>query len=487
MDDNRPHLVIIGGGITGLSAAFYAKKRLEAAGARARLTLLEPTQALGGKIHTLERDGFFIEKGPDSFLARKRPIIELTRDLGLMDELTGTNPQAKKTFIVRGGKLHRIPQGLSLGIPTEVWPFVQSGLISPAGKARAALDLLLPRRGESGDESLGDFFERRLGKEVLEQIAEPLLAGIYAGDLHALSLQATFPQFQAMEKRHRSLILGTLASKKAALADALELPEAVRHSTFLSYRRGLQTLVQGLVAALKDVELRTGEAAASVAPAAGGGIQVALADGGSLAADGVIVTTPTYEAGRLLAAHVPAAEALQRIEYVSVANIIMAFERSDIPFPLDASGFVVPRREKRTITACTWTSAKWTHTAPADKAVLRCYVGRTGEQEWQAWSDEQLIQKARHDLGELLGLRAEPLFVEVTRLAKSMPQYPVGHLAQVAAFRAELAERLPGVLVTGAGFHGVGLPDCIRQGREAAEQLVDSVLTARRKSAAVPV
>jgi len=485
MNDNRPHLVIIGGGITGLSAAFYAKKRLEAAGARARLTLLEPTAALGGKIHTLERDGFFIEKGPDSFLARKRPIIELTRDLGLMDELTGTNPQAKKTFIVRGGKLHRIPQGLSLGIPTEVWPFVQSGLISPLGKARAALDLVLPRRGEPGDESLGDFFERRLGREVLEQIAEPLLAGIYAGDLHALSLQATFPQFQAMEKRHRSLILGTLASKKAAQTEAMELPEAVRHSTFLSYRRGLQTLVQGLVAALKDVELRTGEAAASLVPAAegGSGVLVTLAGGGTLAADGVIVTTPTYEAGRLLAAHVPAAAALQRIEYVSVANVIMAFERSDIPFPLDASGFVVPRREQRTITACTWTSAKWAHTAPAGKAVLRCYVGRTGEQEWLGWSDEQLIQKARHDLGELLGLHAEPLFVEVTRLPQSMPQYPVGHLAQVAAFRAELAARMPGVLVTGAGFHGVGLPDCIRQGREAAEQLVDSVLVARRKQA----
>ncbi|KRE74659.1 protoporphyrinogen oxidase [Paenibacillus sp. Soil750] len=480
MSNNVPHYMIIGGGITGLSAAFYLKKQMTEAdggGAPFRISVVEKSPSFGGKIHTIERDGFVIEKGPDSFLARKRPIIDLAYDLGMENELTGTNPKAKKTYIVRGRKLHRMPPGLVLGIPTQMTPFMKTGLISPLGKLRAALDLIKPKRDVTDDESLGHFLERRLGKEVLERIVEPLLAGIYAGDTYKLSLKSTFPQFRAMEQKNRSLILGMMASRKNVTEESAHLPAAVRNSVFVTFKRGLESLVTGLVDAMRTtVDLRTGVSVVSVCSVDGGQTEVVFEDGQRELVDGVILTTPTYQAAKLLS-ELPAASKLAKIDYISVANVIMAFDRKDIPFELDASGFLVPKHEGYTITACTLTSAKWLHAAPEGKVLLRCYIGRSGEQEWPAWSDEQLISKARHDIADLLGITAEPDFVEVTRLMHSMPQYPVGHLEAIANFKKELTAAMPRVLVTGAGFHGVGLPDCIRQGKEAANQLADLVLT----------
>ena len=448
--------------------------------------MVEKSPSFGGKIHTIERDGFVIEKGPDSFLARKRPIIDLAYDLGLENELTGTNPKAKKTYIVRGRKLHRMPPGLVLGIPTQMTPFMKTGLISPLGKLRAALDLILPKRDIADDESLGHFLERRLGKEVLERIVEPLLAGIYAGDTYKLSLKSTFPQFRAMEQKNRSLILGMMASRKNVTEESAHLPAAVRNSVFVTFKRGL-----GVVS---DRFSRCFEYGGSTswcwrclgAYAEGLKAEVTFEDGHREIVDGIIVTTPTYQAAKLLS-ELPAASKLAKIDYISVANVIMAFERKDIPFELDASGFLVPKHEGYTITACTLTSAKWLHAAPEGKVLLRCYIGRAGEQDWPAWSDEQLISKARHDIKDLLGITAEPRFAEVTRLMHSMPQYPVGHLEEIAHFKKELTAAMPRVLVTGAGFHGVGLPDCIRQGKEAANQLAELVLAQTFQDASVSV
>ena len=342
------------------------KKRLESEGAPFRISVVEKSPSFGGKIHTLERDGFVIEKGPDSFLARKRPIIDLAYDLGLENELTGTNPKAKKTYIVRGRKLHRMPPGLVLGIPTQMTPFMKTGLISPVGKLRAAMDLILPKRNIATDESLGHFLERRLGKEVLERIVEPLLAGIYAGDTYKLSLKATFPQFRAMEEKKRSLILGMMASRKNVTEETAHLPAAIRQSVFVTFKRGLQSLVSGLVDALRTVDMRVGVGVSSVRSLEAQQTEVTFADGSSEIVDGIIITTPTYQAAKLLT-ELPAANKLAKIDYISVANVIMAFDRKDIPFELDASGFLVPKHEGYTITACTLTSAKWLHAAPAGK------------------------------------------------------------------------------------------------------------------------
>ncbi|WP_127586172.1 protoporphyrinogen oxidase [Paenibacillus koleovorans] len=484
-------LVIVGGGITGLSTAFYARKYLKEAGLEAEVQLLEKSGRLGGRIETLRKDGFVIEKGPDSFLARKLPIVDLARELGMEEELTGTNPQAKKTYILHRGKLHRMPQGLVLGIPTEWSPFLKTGLISSMGKARAAMDLMLPKRTGTEDESLGDFLERRLGREVLEHIAEPLLAGIYAGDTYSLSLAATFPQFRQVELKHRSLILGMMASRKEGQA-LPGLPAAAKNSLFLTFKGGLAALVERLQQSLAEIPvIGRGVTAIERQPeGAAEGRYLLRLDGGEagdenrLQADAIVLTLPAPAAGRLLPG-IAEAEHLRQMKYVSVANVIMAFNAGDIEKHLDGSGFVIPRKEGTTITACTWTSSKWLHTAPPGKVLMRCYVGRSGQEDWTGWSDEELKRRVLHDLRRLHGIEAEPLFAEITRLPHSMPQYPVGHLQALRQFRERMSAELPGIWAVGGGFEGVGLPDCIRQGRDAARQAVDDLL-ARRAGEPIP-
>jgi oxygen-dependent protoporphyrinogen oxidase len=483
----RCKILVAGGGITGLSAAFYAAGLAAERGLAAEIILAERSGRLGGKIRTLRKDGFVIEKGPDSFLARKLPIIELSRELGLEEQLEAMNPQARKTYIVRGGRLHPMPAGLILGIPTQREPFQQTELISPRGKLRAALDLIMPPRRGTEDESLGDFLERRLGREVLEQIVEPLLAGIYAGDTRKLSLMATYPQFREAERKYGSLIRGTAISRKQAPQAGAPggLPAVARGSQFLTYRNGLATLVETLEKALlaRGVRILCNTEIAGIeavtensAPA---GIRVRFGRGEPERYDAFISALPAFSVSRLFP-QLPAVARLKDIEYVSVANVILAFHRRDLERELDGSGFLVPRTEGRFITACTWTSRKWLHTAPEGKALLRCYVGRSGQEDWVSMEDEEIVAKVRRDMRELAGITADPLFYEITRLPHSMPQYPVGHLERVQAARDELDQAMPGTVIAGAGFHGVGLPDCIRQGREAAEH-------ALRRLASIPV
>lgn len=459
-------VVIAGGGISGLTAAFYLRRHFKQKGVPHQITLIEKSGRLGGKIHTLHRDGFVIEKGADSFLARKQAILNLTKDLGLEEELTATNPHARKTYILHNGRLHGMPPGLVLGIPTEMTPFLKTGLISPKGKLRAALDLLLPRRKNQDDESLGHFLYRRLGPEVAENMAEPLLSGIYAGDIHRLSVQATFPQFHRLEQKYRSLIIGMMKSRNDPQESA-DLPQIARNSTFLTYRGGLGLLVETLKKSLSDAEWHIGHPVVRLHKRESD-YEVVLDEGESLGADAVILALPTSETARLLPDW-PEASSLGNMHYVSAANIVMAFDAADLRFSFDGTGFVVPRKEGRTITACTWTSTKWLHTAPAGKALLRAYVGRWGEEFLVDLPDEQLIGKVRRDLREIMGIAAEPSFVEITRLYRSMPQYPIGHLQIVDQLEKRLSSELPGVFVCGAGYRGVGIPDCIRQAKEAAD------------------
>ncbi|WP_138495519.1 protoporphyrinogen oxidase [Paenibacillus pinistramenti] len=464
-ESSSSSVLIIGGGLTGLSTAFYIRKFYREKGLRPQITVLEKSRVLGGKIESLHRDGFVIEKGPDSFLARKTAMIDLAKELELDHELVQQNPQSKKTYIVSRDRLHPMPGGLVLGIPTELKPFLKTGLISGRAKLRALMDFMIPARKTAGDESLGHFIERRLGSEVLENVTEPLLAGIYAGDTRHLSLQATFPQFGEVEKTYGSLIRGMMTGRKP-----VETHTGTKRSAFLTFRQGLQSLIHGLIHDLNDVELRTEAEAVSFAKTAGGGYEVTLADGEKLHASDLVITSPAYAAADFLRGHVDTS-ALEAINYVSVANVVLAFDKQEFGETFDGSGFLVPRKEKRNITACTWTSTKWLHTSPDDKVLLRCYVGRSGEEENVFLPDEDLTGLVLKDLKELMGLKAKPQFVEITRLPKSMPQYPVGHLEHLSHFEQELRGKLPGVYATGAAFRGVGLPDCIKQAKELAEAM----------------
>ncbi|HJV47491.1 MAG TPA: protoporphyrinogen oxidase, partial [Bacillota bacterium] len=470
-------VIIAGGGITGLSAAFYLQKQIAEHQLDCEIILVEQSNRLGGKIQTDHVEGFVIEKGPDSFLARKPAITQLTMDLGLEGELVGTNPNARKNYILHNNRLHLMPPGLILGIPTQVTPFVKTGLISPLGKLRAGMDLFIPSRREAGDESLGDFLQRRLGKEVAENIAEPLLSGIYAGDTQVLSLDATFPQFKAIEQKYGSIIKGMLQSRRGGASanshtptPPLNIPEVAKKSMFLTFRQGLHFMVEKLVEKLDQVDIRLEHCITEVTPN-DSGYKVTLSDGTCEIVDAVLLATPAFATKKILA-DVPEAELLSEVTYVSVANLALAYDRADIDYPLDASGFVVPRTQKRNITACTWTSSKWPQTTPDNRVLIRCYVGHSKDQSLVGLPDEVLLQKVRDDLRNIMGMKANPLFYRVSRWKDSMPQYRVGHLQRLQEVRQALKTQRPGVYIAGAGYQGVGIPDCVQQGKDAAGQLV---------------
>lgn len=433
------------------------------------ITLIEKAEELGGKVQTLRRDGFIIERGPDSFLARKLPIITLSKELGIEEELVGTNPAARTNYIYHKNKLHKMPIGLVLGIPTKLTPFMKTGLISPFGKLRAALDLLLPKKKNLDDESLGHFIQRRLGKEVLENITEPLLGGIYAGDTQTLSLKATFPNFFEMEQKHRSLIVGMAAGKKNT-APVSNTPIVANKSMFLTYKNGMSTLIERLTEELGSIRIIKGQGVTEVVKMEDS-YEIRLDDDTLLHADGLVLALPTQQASKLL----PDVESigwLKKINYVSVANIALTFNKEDISFPLNGTGFLIPAKEETALTACTWSSSKWLHAAPENKLLFRCYVGRERDQQWVNWSDEDLVAKILKDLKNIMGITATPNFHIITRAKHSMPQYPVNHIEQLKKLRESIATQKPGVFLCGAGYEGVGVPDCVQQGKSAAEEML---------------
>lgn len=447
----------------------------------ADIILAEQSTVLGGKIRTTHKDGYVMEQGPDSFLGRKLPIIRLIHELGMEGELVGTDPAAKNNYILHDGKLAKMPKGLSYGIPTEVGPFVKTGLISLKGKIRAAGDLFLPRKHKAGDEALGSFIRRRLGSEVLDRLVEPLLAGIYAGDTESLSLLSTFPQFSEMEQKYRSLILGMLAQKKAprttqaAAPLPFELPPIARKSFFLSLSNGLSSLVERLEQELaaSGVQIQKGCGVQQILRE-GDEYRIKLGDGQSLAADGVILALPAYESYKLLGG-LPEADGLEKTPYVTVANVVLGYRKDALDIDLSGAGFVVPRSEGRFITASTWVSSKWPHTAPKDKVLLRGYIGRLGAEAPVEWSDSQLAEGVQQELKTIMGIEAQPDFALATRWKSAMPQYTVGHLERVHRLRAALERQYPRLLVCGSGYDGVGIPDCIGQGEKAARRLAASL------------
>jgi oxygen-dependent protoporphyrinogen oxidase len=492
-------VAVLGGGITGLSAAFYVKRLSKEQGADVEVTVLEASARLGGKVNTLRKEGFVIERGPDSFLGRKLPMLRLARELGLLDELVGTNPQATKTYLAADGRLQPMPKGMNLGIPNELGAFARNSLVSPHGKLRALDELRLPPKADEADESVGAFLERRLGREMVERIGEPLLAGIHAGNLYKLSLKAAFPQFAEMERKYGSVIKGMMEARRLAPAAGAKAAEArsaavggapIPPTAFLTFRRGLSTLIEALDARLRAegcdirlgsevVSIRRTDSAAGAEPSSSSAsalrptaaYRLELRNGETLDADAVLLTLPAYVSEKLLAPHIDVS-ALAAIDYASVANVVLAYDAAGFNHKLDGSGFLVPHDQGFTITASTWTSSKWGNTAPAGKRLIRCYVGHADDSSAVELSDDELTAAVRRDLNKLMGLNATPQFVEITRLRRSMPQYPVGHVEQIAALRRDLAARLPGVYATGAPFEGVGLPDCVGMAKDAAEQML---------------
>jgi protoporphyrinogen/coproporphyrinogen III oxidase len=463
-------VIIIGGGISGLAAAHRFIELTRST--PIQLTLLEASSRFGGTLLTNEREGFLLERGPDSFITEKPEAVALAKRLGIESQLIETNPKYRRSFIVRNGRLLPVPEGFQLLAPSRIWPFLTTDIFSFFGKARMAADLFLPRRvaNGSGDESLASFVRRRLGSEALERMAQPMVGGIYTADPETLSLRATLPRFLDMERDHRSLVLALLRKARANKKADLSGTSGARYGLFLSFDRGMEVLVQVLRQTLTQVDTRLNTRVRSITrtPASW---TIQTQTGETLEADALCLALPAFTAAELLTNVAPTLTTqLNSIKYASTATINLAYRRAAIQHRLDGFGFVVPFIEKRSLIACSFSSVKFPGRAPEKHVLLRAFVGGALQPEMFALDETEMLARVEADLGELLGINERPLFAEVTKWQNSMPQYEVGHLDRVQAIENELA-KLPGLSLAGNAYRGAGIPDCIRSGEAAAEKL----------------
>ena len=492
-------VVVIGGGITGLAAAHRMLERSRDTGSRVNVTLLEAGPRLGGIVHTEERDGFLLERGPDSFISEKPQALELAKRLGLESRLIQTNPNHRRSFIVRKGGLLPVPEGFNLLAPGRLLPFLGSGIFSWRGKARMAMDVLLPRKDssaskangadEEGDESLAEFVRRRLGREALERMAQPMVGGIYTADPETLSLRATMPRFLEMERKHRSLILALRRNATSASSNSDHANQVsdggtsgARYSLFLSFDQGMQLLTDTLAKNLSamteraepSIRLNTRVESLQLTHENDQTVKWRVTTNAdeTLQADAVCLAIPAFAAARLLLdLDSQLATELDEIPYASSATINFAFKRDDIPHPLDGFGFVVPFIEKRSIMACTFSSVKFAGRAPDNSVLMRAFVGGALQPEMLDLTEAEIVSRVRSDLRDLLGIQSAPIFAEVSKWENSMPQYHLGHLEKVTRIRERLTS-LPGLTLAGNAYTGLGIPDCIRSGEDAAEELI---------------
>jgi len=452
-------VAIIGGGISGLSSAFYVKRLAREKGKDIEVALFEEATTLGGKIKTEHREGFVIERGPDSFVKRKPEALELIKYLGLEEDVVSN--QTGQSYILKGDQLHPIPKGSVMGVPTNIRPLLDSELLSMDGKIRALNEPFIPPFPEFEDMSVGEFFKARFGEEVVDHIISPLLSGIYAGDIYKLSLQIALPQFIAIEKQYGGLIKGlsqTAPKKKT--------------SQFATLRGGLRQLVDALEQVLKrdGVSVYTGTRVEAI-EIGDQSYSLSLSNGGTALADHVIFCVPH----RITEALLPYVDYLHREHAApdtSVATIAMTFNQEDVQVEHEGTGFVVSRQEPKTITASTWTHMKWAHVAPKDKAIIRCYVGKAGDDHMVDQSDEELVHIVLQDVKSVMTIKEQPHFSVVTRWPQAMPQYAVGHRQWLATARQRLKLDYPNVHLAGASYDGVGIPDCIKQAKAVAEEIV---------------
>ena len=464
-------IVVIGGGITGLAAANRVREIAGEKHPGLEVLLIEASERVGGPISTIRRDGFLIEEGPDAFITTKPWGLNLCRRLGLAGELIETNDTKRKTYILRGSGLVEIPEGFVMLAPSRLTPFLTSPLFSWPGKLRMLMDLVIPRK-RGGDESVAGFVRRRLGKEALERVAQPMIGGIYTGDAEKLSLRATMPQYMELEEEHGSVIAGMLRTYRQK-SRARKRDSGARYSMFVSFRNGMSTLTDGLVSVLGEGTVRLGEKVNGITKSGGG--YVVSTDSGTFDADGVVITTPAFAAARLMEKTDPETAALLAgIEYASSVVAILAYKLSDIKRPVDGFGFVVPAIEKRTMIACSFSSEKFQGRAPEGYTVLRAFAGGMLGPEVLDLSDEAITERIKSELGAVLGITGEPVFSFVKRYPNSLPQYYVGHMELVRKIAAGI-RKLKGLEIAGSALGGVGIPDCINSGERAAEKVVEAV------------
>ena len=453
-------VVIVGGGIAGLAAGYELHKR------GVTFAILERGPRAGGVILSEEIDGFTLDAGPDALLTQKPEGVALCKELGLGDRLVPTK-EPRIAYIQRGGRLYPLPAASVLGIPTAFGPFITTKLFSWAGKLRMGAEVLVPPRRDDADESIGHFIERRFGREAVTYLAEPLLAGIHAGDVDRLSIQSLFPRFAQIEKRDGSLI-------RAFRNQASHAPRSP-DGPFRSLPGGLSELVGALVGALPPGAVTINAAVTAFSAESGGRFRVQTASHSTFDSRAVIFSTPAYVTGALvrgldaeLAGHCEA------VPYASTGTIALGFKRDQVAHPLTGSGFVVPRVEGTGILAASWLSSKWPNRAPEGHVLLRTFVGGGRDPDALSRSDAELIERSLAAVRPLLGIQGEPVLTRVYRFERASAQHEVGHGARLDAIDRALA-RHRGVFVTGSGFRGVGIPDCVADARATATRVAEYI------------
>ena len=465
------HIIVIGGGISGLAAAHRVIELSRTGSLDLRVTLLEASDRLGGVIATEHAGDLLLELGPDSYITDKPAALRLCERLGLADRLIAPQQGALKLYTVHRGALTPLPEGFLLMAPTRVASVLRSPVFSWGGKLRMALEPLVRRRVDDGDESLASFVRRRLGREVLERVAQPLIGGIYASDPEVLSLAATMPRFPEMERTHGSVITGTRRAQKRRAQTTDET--GARWSLFVSIDGGMEVLVRRIEEALGAGAVRTGEAVQGLSwnpDARRWRVDTSRA---GLEADAVICTLPAdAAAAALTTVDTELAEELRKISFSSTATVNLAYRRNDVAHPLDGYGFVVPHVERRKIMACTFSSVKYAGRAPEDLALLRCFAGGALQAELLDQPDEALEAQVQEDVEALLGISGTPTLCRTTRYTGGMPQYNVGHLGRVERIETRLRQ-FPALALAGKSYRGVGIADCIHGGETAAQGIVE--------------
>lgn len=453
----KQQVIVIGGGITGLTTAYYLQKQIRLHNLPIEVKLIEKSQHIGGKMKTYRKDGYTIEQGPDSFLERKQSAVRLAKEVGLEHDLV--NNATGQSYVLVNNQLHPIPGGSIMGIPSKIYPFVTSKLFTFPGKIRAAGDFVLPKSKPMEDQSLGEFFERRLGNEVVENLIEPLLSGIYGGDIYQMSLMATFPQFYKLEQTYGSLIRGT---KKTTPSQSPKQPKEKKGS-FLAFKSGLENFAETISSKLDPNTILCGCSVDKIIKTDENQYELYLSNGNVLTADSIVMAV-NHQFVRSMLSQYSFTECFKDVPSTSVATVSLSFPKEAVENHIDGTGFVVSRNSNYAITACTWLHKKWPHSAPKDRALLRCYVGRPGHEDIVDLSDEEIKQIVLKDLKNAMNIDAKPDLFLITRWKKAMPQYTVGHLSRMQYVESELERNLPGVYLAGCSYRGVGLPDCIDQG-----------------------
>jgi oxygen-dependent protoporphyrinogen oxidase len=458
-------IAIVGGGISGLSAAFALEEYIRG-GVAAEYALYEASPRLGGVLFTEQIDGCVVEAGPDSFLSEKPWATHLCRAVGLGDQLIGSNDAGRKTYILVRGKLVAMPDGLMFMIPTKILPTGTSPLFSWKTKLRMAQEMFQPPRASNCDESVASFIERHYGAEVVDRLADPLLSGVYGGEAANLSVRAVLPRFAEMERTHGSLGRAMLALR-SKMAPGSDKPPA---SIFTSLKNGMQQLTEAIVAHLTPSSLLTNAPVEAIQRE--GDSWIVSAGYNSDDFDGVILAVPAYSAASLLrlCSRELSAE-VASIEYSSSITVALGYDgavRKSLP---PGFGFLAPRSEGKRLVAATFVHNKFPHRTPEDRALLRCFFA--GSNAASVWNlpDNGIISVAKNDLQQILGLTADPLFSRVYKWKSAMAQYTVGHLDRLARID-RLCQQLPGIALAGNAYRGIGVPDCVRSGREAVQQLL---------------